>query len=191
MIYCPMSVLMSARVRDILIISIPTDTPRFKDLFGDGYQFGVKPSYAVQPSLRGLAQAFIIGEVFIANDTVAMVLGDNGFASHGVKKRLREAVENAESGSGATAFGYYVKTLERKCGKYLQVSTDEVYGALEGAEGYFMKTTSLSPHSPYLSSKASADYFVKAFRDTYGMPINITRCSNNHDPYQFTEKYIV
>ena len=73
--------------------------------------------------------------------------------------------------------------------KYLQVSTDEVYGAL-GAEGYFMETTPLCPHSPYSASKASADMFVKAFHDTYGMPINITRCSNNYGPYQFPEKLI-
>ena len=73
--------------------------------------------------------------------------------------------------------------------KYLQVSTDEVYGAL-GAEGYFMETTPINPHSPYSSSKASADHFVKAFHDTYGMPINITRCSNNYGPYQFPEKLI-
>lgn len=73
--------------------------------------------------------------------------------------------------------------------KYIQVSTDEVYGAL-GAEGYFMETTPLSPHSPYSSSKASADHFVMAFHDTYGMPINITRCSNNYGPYQFPEKLI-
>ena len=73
--------------------------------------------------------------------------------------------------------------------KYLQVSTDEVYGAL-GAEGYFMETTPINPHSPYSSSKASADHFVKAFHDTYGMPVNITRCSNNYGPYQFPEKLI-
>ena len=113
MIYYPMSVLMNAGIRDILIISTPQDTPRFQDLLGDGHQFGVNLTYAVQPSPDGLAQAFIIGADFIGNDTVAMVLGDNIFAGHGLKKRLKVAVENAESGKGATVFGYYVDDPER------------------------------------------------------------------------------
>lgn len=113
MIYYPMSVLMNAGIRDILIISTPQDTPRFKELLGDGHQFGVKLSYAVQPSPDGLAQAFIIGADFIGNDSVAMVLGDNIFAGHGLKKRLQAAVQNAESGKGATVFGYYVDDPER------------------------------------------------------------------------------
>jgi len=113
MIYYPMSVLMSAGIRDILIISTPNDTPRFQDLLGDGSQFGVHLSYAVQPSPDGLAQAFIIGAEFIGSDTVAMILGDNIFAGHGLKKRLRAAVENAENGRGATVFGYYVDDPER------------------------------------------------------------------------------
>lgn len=113
MIYYPMSVLMNAGIRDILIISTPQDTPRFKDLLGDGHQFGVNLSYAVQPSPDGLAQAFIIGADFIGDDTVAMVLGDNIFAGHGLKKRLKAAVANAESGKGATVFGYYVEDPER------------------------------------------------------------------------------
>jgi glucose-1-phosphate thymidylyltransferase len=113
MIYYPMSVLMNAGIRDILIISTPQDTPRFQELLKDGHQFGVNLSYAVQPSPDGLAQAFVIGEEFIGDDTVAMVLGDNIFAGHGLKKRLKEAVENAESGKGATVFGYYVDDPER------------------------------------------------------------------------------
>ena len=113
MIYYPLSVLMSAGIRDILIISTPQDTPRFKELLKDGSQFGVNLTYAVQPSPDGLAQAFIIGEEFIGDDTVAMVLGDNIFAGHGLKKRLKAAVENAESGKGATVFGYYVDDPER------------------------------------------------------------------------------
>ncbi|MCC8044520.1 MAG: glucose-1-phosphate thymidylyltransferase RfbA [Clostridiales bacterium] len=113
MIYYPMSVLMNAGIRDILIISTPMDTPRFEALLGDGRQFGVRLSYAVQPSPDGLAQAFIIGADFIGNDTVAMVLGDNIFAGHGLKKRLRAALENAENGRGATVFGYYVDDPER------------------------------------------------------------------------------
>ena len=113
MIYYPMSVLMNAGIRDILIISTPQDTPRFEELLGDGHQFGVNLSYEVQPSPDGLAQAFIIGEKFIGDDNVAMVLGDNIFAGHGLKKRLNEAVKNAESGKGATVFGYYVDDPER------------------------------------------------------------------------------
>ena len=113
MIYYPLSVLMNTGIREILIISTPQDTPRFQELLGDGHQFGVELSYAVQPSPDGLAQAFIIGEEFIGNDTVAMILGDNIFAGHGLKKRLKAAVENAESGKGATVFGYYVDDPER------------------------------------------------------------------------------
>ncbi len=113
MIYYPMSVLMNAGIRDILIISTPQDTPRFQELLGDGHQFGVHLSYAVQPSPDGLAQAFIIGEEFIGDDPVVMVLGDNIFAGHGLKKRLMAAVKNAESGKGATVCGYYVDDPER------------------------------------------------------------------------------
>ncbi|MCI9456835.1 MAG: glucose-1-phosphate thymidylyltransferase RfbA [Oscillospiraceae bacterium] len=113
MIYYPMSVLMQAGIRDILIISTLQDVPRFKNLLGDGQQFGVNLSYAIQPSPDGLAQAFIIGADFIGKDTAAMVLGDNIFAGHGLKKRLQAAVENAEQGKGATVFGYYVDDPER------------------------------------------------------------------------------
>ena len=113
MIYYPMSVLMNAGIRDILIISTPADLPRFEELFGDGSQFGISLSYAVQPSPDGLAQAFIIGADFVGSDTVAMVLGDNIFSGHGLKKRLKAAVANAESGAGATIFGYYVDDPER------------------------------------------------------------------------------
>lgn len=113
MIYYPMSVLMNAGIRDILIISTPQDTPRFRELLGNGMQFGICLSYEVQPSPDGLAQAFIIGEEFIGDEPVAMVLGDNIFAGHGLKKRLKAAVENADSGRGATVFGYYVDDPER------------------------------------------------------------------------------
>ena len=113
MIYYPLSVLMNAGIREILIISTPADTPRFEALLGDGHQFGIELSYAVQPSPDGLAQAFIIGADFIGDDSVAMVLGDNIVAGHGLKKRLNEAVANAEGGNGATVFGYYVDDPER------------------------------------------------------------------------------
>ena len=110
MIYYPLSVLMSAGIRDILIISTPDDTPRFQSLLGDGHQFGIHLSYAVQPSPDGLAQAFIIGAEFIGEDHVAMILGDNIFAGHGLKKRLLRAANKQE---GATVFGYYVDDPER------------------------------------------------------------------------------
>ena len=113
MIYYPLSVLMNAGIRDILIISTPQDLPRFELLLGNGHQFGIKLSYKAQPSPDGLAQAFMIGEKFIGDDAVAMVLGDNIFAGHGLKKRLKAAVENAETGKGATVFGYYVDDPER------------------------------------------------------------------------------
>lgn len=113
MIYYPLSVLMNAGINEILIISTPEDTPRFEKLFGNGNVLGLKLSYAVQQKPDGLAQAFVIGEKFIGNDNVAMVLGDNIFAGHGLKKRLKKAVEKAESGKGATVFGYYVDDPKR------------------------------------------------------------------------------
>lgn len=113
MVYYPLSVLMNAGIRDILIISTPADTPRFEALLKDGSQFGLHLSYAVQQSPDGLAQAFIIGADFIGDDTVAMVLGDNIFAGHGLNGRLKRAVDLAEAGQGATIFGYYVDDPER------------------------------------------------------------------------------
>ncbi|MBQ7132557.1 MAG: glucose-1-phosphate thymidylyltransferase RfbA [Oscillospiraceae bacterium] len=110
MIYYPLSVLMQSGIRDILIISTPADTPRFEELLGDGHQFGINLSYAVQPSPDGLAQAFIIGADFIGDDSVAMILGDNIFCGHGLKKRLKAAAANEK---GATVFGYYVDDPER------------------------------------------------------------------------------
>lgn len=110
MIYYPLSVLMTAGIKEILIISTPEDTSRFEYLLGDGNQFGIELSYKVQSSPDGLAQAFIIGDEFIGNDSVAMVLGDNIFAGHGLKKRLLKA---ASQENGATVFGYYVDDPER------------------------------------------------------------------------------
>lgn len=113
MIYYPLSTLMLARIRDILIISTPEDTPRFEALLGDGSQFGVKLSYKVQPSPDGLAQAFLLGEEFLAGEAGAMVLGDNIFYGMGFRKLLKSAVDNAEQNGRATVFGYYVPDPER------------------------------------------------------------------------------
>ncbi|MDR1701101.1 MAG: glucose-1-phosphate thymidylyltransferase RfbA [Lachnoclostridium sp.] len=110
MIYYPLSVLMLADIQDILIISTPEDTPRFEELLGDGSQFGIHLSYKVQPSPDGLAQAFILGEDFIGDDSVAMILGDNIFHGHGLQKKVKRA---ANKKKGATVFGYYVDDPER------------------------------------------------------------------------------
>ena len=113
MIYYPLSTLMLAGIQDILIISTPTDTPRFEALLGDGSQFGVRLRYKVQPSPDGLAQAFLLGEEFIGDDACAMVLGDNIFYGNGFGKLLRNAVMDAEQQNRATVFGYYVNDPER------------------------------------------------------------------------------
>lgn len=112
MIYYPLSTLMLAGIKDILVISTPEDTPRFEELLSDGSKFGINLSYAVQPSPDGLAQAFLIGEEFIGDDTCAMVLGDNIFYGSYFRKNLADAVKAAEEGY-ATIFGYYVKDPER------------------------------------------------------------------------------
>ena len=113
MIYYPLSTLMLAGIKEILIISTPTDLPKFEELLGDGSQFGIFLSYCVQPSPDGLAQAFILGEEFIGDDACAMVLGDNIFYGNGFRKLLKEAVIDAENNNRATVFGYYVPDPER------------------------------------------------------------------------------
>ena len=113
MIYYPLSTLMLAGIKDILIISTPEDTPRFEHLLGDGSQFGVHFSYTVQAAPDGLAQAFLLGEEFIGDDACAMVLGDNIFYGNGFSRILRAAAENAQQGGRATVFGYYVNDPER------------------------------------------------------------------------------
>jgi glucose-1-phosphate thymidylyltransferase len=112
MIYYPLATLMLAGIKDILIISTQEDTPRFENLLGDGSQFGISLSYAVQPSPDGLAQAFIIGEEFIGNEPCTMILGDNIFYGNGLFKLMNSAIESAENGI-ATVFGYYVQDPER------------------------------------------------------------------------------
>ena len=113
MIYYPLSTLMLAGIREILIISTPDDTPRFEALLGDGSQFGISLSYKIQPSPDGLAQAFILGEEFLGDEAGAMVLGDNIFYGNGFRSLLKEAVANAEKNKRATVFGYYVPDPER------------------------------------------------------------------------------
>lgn len=113
MVYYPLSTLMLAGIKEILIISTPTDTPRFESLLGDGSQFGIHLSYQIQPSPDGLAQAFILGEDFLAGEAGAMILGDNIFYGNGFSRLLKNAVENAEQNDRATVFGYYVPDPER------------------------------------------------------------------------------
>ena len=113
MIYYPLSMLMLAGIRDVLIISTPQDTPKFEELLGNGSDFGMNLSYCVQPSPDGLAQAFILGEEFIGEDACAMVLGDNIFYGDGLKKKLRASVARAEQENIATVYGYYVNDPER------------------------------------------------------------------------------
>ena len=113
MIYYPLSVLMLAGIRDILIISTPIDLPRFRDIFGDGADLGLRFSYREQPRPNGLAEAFLIGADFIGSDTVCLVLGDNIFFGHGLTELLKKAVNEVQSIGGATVFGYYVKDPER------------------------------------------------------------------------------
>lgn len=113
MIFYPLSTLMLAGIKDIMIISTPIDTPRFEQLLGDGSQFGINLSYKIQPSPDGLAQAFVLGKEFIGNDACAMVLGDNIFYGNGFVRLLRDSVKNAEENNRATIFGYYVTDPER------------------------------------------------------------------------------
>lgn len=126
MIYYPLSVLMLAGIREVLIISTPTDLPRFKELLGTGEDLGMRFEYVVQPSPDGLAQAFILGEDFIGDDAVCLVLGDNIFYGHGLVDLLREAKKNVEKNGKATVFGYYVQDPER----YGVVDFDEARNAI-------------------------------------------------------------
>lgn len=146
MIYYPLSTLMLAGIQDILIISTPTDTPRFEALLGDGSQYGLHLQYKVQPSPDGLAQAFILGEEFINGEPCAMVLGDNIFYGAGFSKRLKSATANAEAGR-STVFGYYVTDPER-------------FGVVAFDENGQATSIEESPHSPRATMRLPACIFT-------------------------------
>lgn len=146
MIYYPLSTLMLAGIRDILIISTPQDLPNFEKLLGDGSSYGIKLSYKVQPSPDGLAQAFILGEEFIGDDCCAMVLGDNIFYGNGFSKILRSAVENAEQHHRASVFGYYVEDPER-------------FGVVEFDEGGKVISVEEKPAAPKSNYAITGLYF--------------------------------
>ena len=146
MIYYPLSTLMLAGIRDILVISTPEDTPRFENLLGDGSQFGLNLEYVVQPSPDGLAQAFLLGEDFIGDDACAMVLGDNIFYGNGLGRLLRSARSNAEASDRATVFGYYVSDPER-------------FGVIEFDEGGRVVSIEEKPARPRSSYAVTGLYF--------------------------------
>lgn len=148
MIYYPLTTLMMADIRDILIISTPEDTPRFETLLGDGSQFGIKLSYAVQPSPDGLAQAFIIGEEFIGDEPCAMILGDNIFYGNGLGNMLKSTVKRAEEGR-ATVFGFYVNDPER-------------FGVVEFDKDYRAISIEEKPQNPKSNYAVTGLYFYPA-----------------------------
>ena len=174
MIYYPLSTLMLAGIRDILIISTPTDTPRFQDLLGDGSNFGIHLSYAVQPSPDGLAQAFIIGKDFIGDDECAMVLGDNIFYGNGFSDILKESVKNAENGR-ATIFGYYVPDPERfgvvdfdEDGKVLSVEEKPANPKSHYAiTGLYFYPKGVSPMAEAVRPSARGELEITTLNDMY------------------------
>ena len=149
MIYYPLSTLMMAGIRDILIISTPNDLPNFERLLGDGSSFGLNLSYKIQPSPDGLAQAFVLGEEFIGNDACAMVLGDNIFYGNGFAKNLKSAAENAEVNHRATVFGYYVNDPER-------------FGVVEFDDNWHAVSIEEKPEHPKSNYAVTGLYFYPA-----------------------------
>ena len=174
MIYYPLSTLMLAGIRDILIISTPTDTPRFQDLLGNGSNFGIHLSYAVQPSPDGLAQAFIIGKNFIGDDECAMILGDNIFYGNGFSGILRDSVKNAENGR-ATIFGYYVPDPERfgvvdfdEDGKVLSVEEKPAHPKSHYAiTGLYFYPKGVSPMAEAVKPSARGELEITTLNDMY------------------------
>ncbi len=174
MIYYPLSTLMLAGIRDILIISTPSDTPRFADLLGDGSHFGIHLSYAVQPSPDGLAQAFLIGREFVGDEPCAMILGDNIFYGNGFSTILKQAVQNAESGR-ATIFGYHVPDPERfgvvdfdENGKVLSVEEKPVKPKSHYAiTGLYFYPTGVSEMAAEVKPSARGELEITTLNDMY------------------------
>jgi len=174
MIYYPLSTLMLAGIRDILIISTPVDTPRFQDLLGDGSQFGIHLSYAVQPSPDGLAQAFLIGREFIGDDECAMILGDNIFYGNGFTKVLKTAAANAEAGR-ATIFGYHVPDPERfgvvdfdENGKVLSVEEKPAHPKTNYAiTGLYFYPKGVAPMADQVKPSARGELEITTLNDLY------------------------
>ena len=164
MIYYPMSVLMMAGIREILIISTPSDLPNFERLLGDGSQFGLFLSYADQSSPDGLAQAFLIGQDFIADEPCALVLGDNIFYGNGFKRHLCRAVESAETGVGATVFGYYVDDPER----FGVVEFDDDYNAISIEEKPTHPKSNYAVTGLYFYDSRVCDYAKRVKPSTRG-----------------------
>ena len=154
MIYYPLSTLMLAGIKDILIISTGEDLPRFEELLGDGTRFGIKLSYAEQPSPDGLAQAFIIGKDFIGDDACALVLGDNIFYGNGLGKKLKDSVSNAENNARATVFGYYVSDQER-------------FGVVDFDENGKVTSIEEKPSEPRSNYAVTGIYFYPAGVSSY------------------------
>ena len=175
MIYYPLSTLMLAGIKDILIISTPEDTPRFENLLGDGNQFGVNLSYCVQPSPDGLAQAFLLGEKFIGDEACAMVLGDNIFYGNGFGKILKAAAENAEQNSRATVFGYYVNDPERfgivefdDAGKVISVEEKPVHPKSNYAiTGLYFYPAGVSKMAHEVKPSARGELEITTLNDMY------------------------